>query len=134
VCTQGQKYAYSFHLRFNFTEDVGVLKKQDDRNDMLSVFDQFLLRELMDYYKMTICSGQNPMLIEQSKFYQWMKTDCEYEAKKRIYMTVYDKICGKETEKQKRHDMRAGDFDAFYKECINGQNVSVHCRGLQALC
>jgi hypothetical protein len=131
VCGQGQKRAYTFTLQLNLPESAAALKRQHDREDAVRLLDEVVLRELMAYYRMTLCPGQNPLSMDRSGFTQWMQTDCDFEEKRRVYMTAYDKVCGKATEKQRRFSLREADFSGFYRESVAKQRVGVHCRGLE---
>ncbi|GHT14023.1 hypothetical protein AGMMS4956_11110 [Bacteroidia bacterium] len=127
--SRGQKFPYTIHTQFKFDDAIIADKKSADKNDIMYVFDETLHRELISFYKMSVCSGQNPLIIDHQGFYNWLRDDINYEDKKRVYLLVSSKIFGIETALQSRLCTREKNFDAFYKECITKQPFMIHCTG-----
>ncbi|GHT67879.1 hypothetical protein FACS189452_06440 [Bacteroidia bacterium] len=127
TCSRGQKFPYTILLHFILDEAVITDKKKSDKKDMMYLFDETLRRDLVSFYKMYVCSGQNPLTISPQGFYNWLCSDSDYEEKKRVYLLVASKIFGKETDLQKRMLAREKNFDAFYKECITNKTIAIRC-------
>jgi hypothetical protein len=126
--SRGQRFPYTFCVTFNLNERMLASKKEAEKNDLMCLFDETLHRDLISFYKMSVCSEQNPLLIDQQGGYRkWMYTDVNYDEKKQIYMLTCAKIFGKEKDEQKQRNQRERNFDVFYKKAIKEQHFIVNC-------
>jgi hypothetical protein len=125
VTVRQQKFPYTFILHFNNIEAAAKDKDDENKQDMMNLFDEVLSRDLFNFFKSYKCSDKNPFFITKNDLSQWIFTDCDYEEKKQIYLLAATKIFGKETTEMKSSFFsRKRNFDRFYQNAIKDKKIS----------
>jgi hypothetical protein len=108
---RGQKFPYSFSVTFNLVPGATVSRHEEDRADMIRLFDETLSRDLFTFWRSCYCKDANPYRINMGDFSRWVSCDTDYEEKKNVYLVAMAKIFGKQKLGQKSYESH---FQAWY--------------------
>jgi hypothetical protein len=117
--SRGQKFPYTFRITFNSTPQAIAQKEEENRSDMALVFQETLMRDLFDLWKMYRNGDGNPYDINIQEFSDWLCADADYEEKKNVYLVAATKIFGKWKPGQ---TSREAQFGRWYMRMIQSKN------------
>jgi ribosomal protein S24E len=125
VTARRQKFPYTFVLQFNNISEQIATKDGENKQDMMSLFDEVLSRDMFEFFKSYKCSHKNPFFVTKNDLLQWLFADCDYDEKKQVYLIAAAKIFGKETAKMKASFYsREKKFDHFYRNAVREKKIS----------